>query len=304
MFAVIGEALIDVVHAVGRDPVEHVGGSPANVALGLARLRAPVQLITAVGDDPRGARIRDTLAAAGVGLRTMRTHRGPTSTATAHLDDAGRATYDFDLRWDPGPIELPDGARIVHTGSLATVVEPGASAVRALLRTIGDSRLMSYDPNCRPAVMGSPDRVRGGVEELVGLAHLVKVSDEDLAWLYPGEPYDEVARRWLRGRGGVIVVTRGGDGVWAVGPGGEVGEPAPLVDVIDTVGAGDSFTAAMLHGLALVGATTPSALAHLDEPALRTVLHRAVVAAAVTCTRAGANPPDTAELAAALAGSA
>lgn len=303
MFAVIGESLIDVVRRADSDStVEHVGGSPANVALGLARLRAPVQLLTCVGDDERGERIRETLTAAGVGLSATRTRPGPTSTATALVDGNGRATYEFDLRWDPGTIEVPGGARVVHTGSLATAVEPGAAAVRDVLRATGDTLLISYDPNCRPAVMGPIEPARANVEELVAISHLAKVSDEDLAWLYPDDPIEDVMRRWLDSGAQLVVVTLGSDGARAMDRVAEARAVAPPIEVVDTVGAGDSFTAAMLHALALAGATAPEVLAELGEESLKAVLHRAVVAAAITCTRAGANPPDIAELDRALNG--
>lgn len=302
MFAVIGEALIDIVRRAGGDTVEHIGGSPANVALGLARLRAPVQLLTCVGDDERGIRIRESLTDAGVGMAAARVCGGSTSTATASLDDAGRATYEFDLRWDPGRMVVPGGVRVLHTGSLATVVEPGATGVRALLEASDDALLVSFDPNCRPAIMGPVEHARATIEQVVGTVHLVKVSDEDLGWLYPEAPVGDVMRRWLDRGARLVVVTRGSRGAWAMGRAAEVWEAAPPIEVVDTVGAGDSFTAAMLHALALVGATFPEALGELGEDTLKTVLHRAVVAAALTCTRSGANPPDTTELDRALSG--
>lgn len=297
MFTIVGEALIDVVvPAGGQPPAEYVGGSSANVAIGLGRLGRAVELVSQVGADERGQRVLRALERDGVSTAEVRVGPSPTATATATLDAAGVATYRFDLHWDPGELSCPPRTRVVHTGSLATVVEPGASATVELLKSVADHLLVTYDPNCRPAVLGEADQERAGIEATVELAHVVKVSDEDLAWLYPGEDVRAVAERWLARGPALVIVTCGGKGALALGRGGSAHQPAPVVDVVDTVGAGDSFTAALLHALADQPALAPADVAALDSARLSTILRSAVVAAAVTCTRAGANPPTLDEL--------
>jgi fructokinase len=222
--------------------------------------------------------------------------------ARALVDDAGAASYEFDLTWDlPGRWDEGEGAAlVVHTGSIATVIEPGGSAVARLMAARGATSTLTYDPNLRPALMGSPDRVLPVVERLVGLADVVKVSDEDLNWLYPGVTPVEVARDWA-GRGpALVVVTLGGEGAVAVTAGGhELSVTAPRVQVTDTVGAGDSFMAGLIDGLwsaGLLGGEARERLRAVDVRTLEQVLSRCVAIAAITVSRAGANPPTSAEI--------
>ncbi|GAB7190259.1 carbohydrate kinase [Kineococcus sp. NUM-3379] len=297
---VVGEALVDVVHGAGGGVSEHVGGSPLNVAYGLARLGADALLVTRLGDDAHGAAVREHLAGAGVRLSPGAVDALPTSVALARLDAEGRAAYEFDVRWELAPVELPADAHVLHTGSIATALEPGAAAVRDLLGAARGRVTVSYDPNVRPAFLPAPERARTQVEEIVALADVVKASDEDLAWLAPGEDVVEVARAWVALGPSLVVVTRGGDGAVAVTASGEVvTEPAPATAVVDTVGAGDAFSSGLLDGLALeglLGADAAGRLRELGGPALRRVLARAVRSASSTCTRAGAVPPTREQL--------
>jgi fructokinase len=302
MFVVIGEALVDLVGQRGsRTLVAHPGGSPANVALGLARLGDPVTLKTHLGRDAFGDMISTHLQASGV-----RVDGGPdagtkTSLAVATLA-AGIATYDFRIEWDIGDLDpLPVETRCLHTGSLATVLAPGRSAVEDLMaREHQRARVtISYDPNVRPALLGSPEEARPEVERLVALSDVVKVSDEDLGWLYPDRTDEDVAREWLSLGPALVVVTRGGKGVFAVTPILELHRPATSVDLVDTVGAGDSFTSGLLDGLRradLIGGQRREALAAIDETSLVSLLDAASLIAAITCSRPGADPPTRAEL--------
>jgi fructokinase len=306
MFVVIGEALVDLVgQRGGQTFAAHPGGSPANVALGLARLGQPTVLITELGEDAFGQQIRAHLGASGVVVDVAGRLAGGTSLAIATLA-AGVAGYDFRIVWDvAGLAPLPIETRCLHTGSLATALSPGASAVRLLLeRERERGRVtLSYDPNVRPALLGDAPGARPEIEELVALADVVKVSDEDLAWLYPGESAEDVARRWLSRGPALVVVTRGEKGVYAVSPRLEIGRDAATVQVADTVGAGDAFTAGLLDGLAtagLIGGDRRDALSRADEWTLAAVLDRAATVAAITCSRPGADPPSRAELEAAL----
>ncbi|MEE6273089.1 carbohydrate kinase [Georgenia sp. MJ206] len=297
---VLGEALVDIVEHEGEEPVEHVGGSPANVALGLARLGHAVELATWFGTDARGDSIRTHLTGDRVTISTGSELAGHTSTAHARIDADGVADYTFDLDWDlPGtePLRPPT---LVHTGSLAAVVAPGALKVLEAMERYRDTATLTYDPNVRPALMGTPAQARPLIERLVSLADVVKVSDEDLAWLAPGDDIREVAGDWVGLGAGIVVVTLGGRGALAVTAGGvEVDVAAPRVDVADTVGAGDSFMSGLIDGLwraSLIGADRREALRGISRTALADALARAVQVAAITVSRAGANPPSLVEL--------
>ncbi|MGW2652273.1 carbohydrate kinase family protein [Streptomyces sp. NPDC001478] len=301
---VIGECVADIVRLPGEDDRVHPGGSPANVAHGLARLGHPTTLLTQLGTDAHGRLIRGHLAGAGVEVRTDGAAVA-TPSAAVTLDGAGRATYAFEIGWTLGPVALDRTPGHVHTGSIAAVTAPGAAAVLAAVESLRTAATVSYDPNVRPALMGDHAQAVRRVEHCVALADVVKASDEDLAWLYPGEDPVRAAGRWL-GRGpGLVLVTRGADGACALLPGGPLTVPAPTVPVADTVGAGDAFMSGTLHALAGRGLLGPAGRERLRSPDRATVtdvLRYAVASAAVTVSRAGANPPDAAELDAALGG--
>ena len=297
---VVGEALIDVVHRADGSVDEHPGGSPANVALTLGRLDRRAQLLAWIGTDSYGDRIRGWLSGSQVELAPGSDGAASTSIATAHLGADGGATYDFDLTWAlPADVVIPDETVVVHTGSIAAVLEPGAAEVRRVLAAARPRATVTYDPNIRPTLMGQPGDVRPVVESLVASADVVKVSDEDLHWLYPGADLDVVATRWQRSGPAVVVVTYGGDGAVAVTADHRLEVAAPRVEVADTVGAGDSFMGALLHGLwsaGLLGAAHRPQLAAIDEATLTGVLEQCVKVAAITVSRAGANPPRLHEL--------
>jgi fructokinase len=307
MFVVIGEALVDLVGQRGsRMLVAHPGGSPANVALGLGRLGNPVTLMTHLGQDSFGEMISAHLQASGVRVEGGTDAGSSTSLAVATLA-AGIATYDFRIEWDIGNLEpLPVETRCLHTGSLATALEPGRTDVQTLLEHEHHRGrvTISYDPNVRPALLGSPDAARPGIEHLVALSDVVKVSDEDLRWLYPDRDDEDVAREWLGLGPALVVVTCGGEGVFAVSTDLELRRPATPIDLVDTVGAGDSFTSGLLDGLRradLIGGPRRQALAAIDESSLISVLDTASLIAAITCSRPGADPPSRDELEAAQA---
>jgi fructokinase len=310
----VGEALVDEVRRPDGSTAEHPGGSIANVALTLGRLGREVRLATWLGADARGDLVRGWLAESGVGLVQGSDGAEHTSVAVATLDDGGSATYDFDLTWQVPAQAMPGGdtsaepsaqvggsdALAVHTGSIAAVLEPGAGQVRQVIEAARTTSTTTYDPNARPAIMGSADEVRPRVETLVDLSDVVKVSDEDLAWLYPGSDPVSVARVWQRGTPALVVVTFGGKGAVAVSDGGAVEALAPQVEVVDTVGAGDSFMGALIDGLwehGLLGADRRHALNAVDPATVQRVLDRCCTVAAITVSRAGANPPSRAEVA-------
>lgn len=299
---VIGESLIDVVQYPDGSTQEHVGGSPANVAVGLARLGHDITFATLVGDDERGHKITSHLAGEGISPTDRTVGGRPTSVATSTLDATGAATYSFDLTWELTGRQPVDGLAHVHTGSIAATLEPGASAVLSTIQDARPSATISYDPNVRPSLMLDPHEVRAKIEQIIGLSDVVKASDEDIAWLYEGAPISDVLRLWGRLGPPLTVVTRGVAG--ALVSLSVVGEltsvDAPTVEVVDTVGAGDSFMAGLLSGLldaGLLGGV--EARERLRSASLGDVLpavERALVCAAITVSRAGANPPRRAEL--------
>ena len=306
MFIVVGEALVDLVgQRGGRTLAIHPGGSPANVALGLARLGLPVTLKTCLGQDSLGQMVSSHLESNGVRVDPGPEEGVSTTLAIAMLA-AGRATYDFRIAWEVGDLApLPVETRCLHTGSLATALEPGRTNVVDLMQREHERGrvTVSYDPNVRPALLGDPDEARPDIESLVALSDVVKVSDEDLEWLYPDRDDEEVAREWLASGPAVVVVTRGGNGVYAVTHGLELRRPAFPIDLVDTVGAGDSFTSGLLDGLHradLIGGQRRDALAAVDEATLVDVLDEAALIAGITCSRPGADPPTRAELEAAM----
>jgi fructokinase len=302
-FLVVGESLVDLIGAGdGRIFEAAPGGSPLNVAVGLAAHGVSVRLASELGDDLFGALVRAHLIRYGVDAADVRVG-GPTSLAVALLDSAGGATYDFRFDWAYAGSASLAGVECLHVGSLAAVVEPGATAVRELVRAARDAGIVvSYDPNVRPALIGERSAARGRIEALVALADLVKVSAEDLAWLHPGEPAEQVATRWRELGPRLVVVTRGGDGATAVYDGGQVDVAAPRVTVVDTVGAGDTFTAGLLSALAGAGSFAAGRPPALTPEIVQTAVRYAAAAAAAVCAHRGALPPTTEEIAALLAG--
>ena len=306
MLTVIGEGLVDVVQRASGIEA-HVGGSPLNVAVGLARLDHPVQFIGRYGRDAYGDAVAAHLRSSSVML-PLGPDDLPTSVATALIDDDGAAAYTFDLTWElPGLKDrlafMLQGTTLLHTGSIATMLAPGAADVLAAVEQAHPFATISFDPNCRPSIIGDVDYARRQAEKFVSLADVVKASDEDLGWLYPGEDVLDSARRWLKlgGSGGpaIVVVTRGATGPWGITAAGEAECVPPRVDVADTVGAGDSFMAALLSGIVdrgLDGAQNRKDLRELPAEGLEELLGHASRAAAVTVSRPGANPPTRAEL--------
>ncbi|MEY8656709.1 MULTISPECIES: carbohydrate kinase family protein [Brachybacterium] len=296
---IAGEALTDIVVDADGARREHPGGSPLNVAVALSRLGHDAHLLTAIGDDARGDAIRAHLDESGVQLTPASVRPGRTSTAEAVLDAHGAATYTFDLTWDPDTAELPETPDAVHTSSIAAVLEPGATTLSALLRSARGSSTISYDPNARPTLMGAPEDVRARIEENIALSDVVKASDEDVAWLYGTEDVEDVAASWRDLGPSLTVLTRGGDGAVAFSASGRVQVAPVQVEVVDTVGAGDTFSAGILDALAakgLLGADRREMLAAIPSDDLATVLRRAAALSAITVSRAGANPPWSHEL--------
>lgn len=294
---VVGESLVDVVERPDGTRTEHAGGSPANVAAGLGRLGLDVRLATDLGDDGYGRLVADHLAASGVELVAPLRVGGHTSTAVARVDASGAAEYDFDVAWAPAALEVATPSA-VHIGSIATVLEPGAQVVGSLVRRLAPHCVVTYDPNIRPAFMPDRATARTLVEDLVRLSDVVKISDEDIAWLSPGTDPADLARSWLALGPRAVFVTTGSRGSFAVAARGRV-DVSPLAgDVVDTVGAGDAYMAgiiAALHDGGLLDASD-GRLRELDADDLGRIAGFAARTAAITVGRAGAEPPWRKEL--------
>jgi fructokinase len=290
---------MDVVRT-GDSVSEHPGGSPMNVSFGLARLGLPVEFFTRLGSDARGRAIEDHLASAGVAVVPPPGADVTTSSATATIDAAGSAHYDFDVVWQLNESDVPDGPfDVVHFGSIGAFLLPGAKLVEDVIVSARSHSTITYDPNIRSQFLPDHAAALAAVENHVAHSDVVKASDEDVAWLYPGRDLAEVAAHWLSTGPSLVVVTTGSGGSLVEFRGGRMFVEARRVDVADTIGAGDSFMAGLIAGLAsegLLGAGAREALAGVDAEIVRSLIERATLCAAITVGRHGAQPPTHAEL--------
>jgi fructokinase len=305
---VIGEALIDIVERVherasstvrGVGITEHVGGSPLNVAVGLGRLDRDVDFLTHIADDERGRRIVDYVEASGVRLVAGSTTATRTPTAAAKIDETGSATYTFDIDWQLSGTPEVGPPLVVHTGSIAGFLDPGCLATAALIDAYRVGATITFDPNVRPALIDDREQAIGRIDRLIEKADVVKASDEDLHWIDPSRTPEQIATVWQSLGPSIVAVTMGGEGAFAICAAGTVHVAARPVQVIDTVGAGDSFMTGLidaLWSLNLLGGERRADLARIDLDTLENVLSAATLASAVTVARAGADLPDRAAL--------
>ena len=307
VLTVIGEALVDLVPdgASGKHrPIP--GGSPFNVAVGLARLGNRTSLMARFADDRYGRLLRSVAAAEGIDLRGAPWAAERASVAIASVDDAARATYEFDIQgaadWQWTADELREVSRetqVLHFGSIASWTPPGDERIAQLVAELRarSGVLISYDPNVRPAAIGARERGVGLVERGVRAAHVVKASREDVEWLYPELAVDDVAVEWIGLGAKLVVVTDGASGANAYrNARSPVRRPGRSVTVVDTIGAGDAFTSGLLTGLVRRGVHRARRLDGLSDGTLADVVDEAVLIAAITCERAGADPPRLDEL--------
>jgi fructokinase len=287
---VVGESLVDVFATLSAPPVDAPGGSPLNVAVTLGRLGTPVSILTAIGDDDRGAALRDHLTSSRVDIRQGLV-LARTSSAVARVGADGAATYEFDIAWPAvGPQDLSN-VGILHTGSIAFFCNPGAAAVGELLRTAHESGVVTtLDPNVRPALVGDRDTAVQHLEATLPSVDVLKLSDEDASWLYPGMAPDAVAALILERGPRLVALTRGAAGSSLVTHVARVDVPAPPTRVVDTVGAGDAWMGALIHGL-FADREPGRLLDRLDDATLRELGARASRVAAATVATRGANPP-------------
>ncbi|QNN51671.1 carbohydrate kinase family protein [Nocardioides mesophilus] len=293
-YVVAGEALVDIVVPAEGGEEHAPGGSPLNVAVGLARLGVDTVLITELGDDEHGKLTAEHAVGSGVVLHEQSVLPGHrTSTATAHLGHDRAATYDFDLTWDIGARQLPAGARGLHVGSIGASLRPGRENVVDLVRQAAAAGLLvSFDPNARPAFLPEPEQAFEDLLEVAAFAQLVKLSDEDVEHLAPGRSPADLAAGLLEHSATtrLVVVTHGGTAAEAYTRTETVRVPSRPVEVVDTVGAGDSFMAALIATVLEWGIDDHS------RERLEALLTAAHQVAALTCGRRGANPPTRREL--------
>jgi fructokinase len=298
---VTGEALIDLVLAQDGSLDGHPGGGPYNVARTIGRLEQPVAYLGRVSSDGFGRRLLLELEADGVDLASIVATDAPTTLALAELDDAGAARYEFyetgtsapGLTLEAASAAFPERVGTFYLGTLGLVFEPLATTLEALVTRIGDDTLVALDPNCRPTMIADPAAFRGRLSRLLARTDVIKASEDDLAWIDPGTDPVTAARALLSDEDAVALVTLGGDGALAITVKEAIAVRAPKVDVVDTIGAGDAFMGAFLAHWRGRGLGR-SDLHLLDE--LEQAATFACRVAAITCSRAGADPPRLAEL--------
>ena len=295
---VCGEVLIDLIPDGSGERVSHVGGGPANTAKALARLGHEVYFIDGISSDKYGQMSRQELLDDEVKLDLALNSNKPTCLAIVSLNESGGASYEFEIdgtaTFDFSASWLPDPSRykpsVLHIGTLVTVIQPGADVLYDWAMQVAEFSPIVFDPNVRSVVMNDRDTYLAAVERWVAISSVVKVSDDDLAWLYPGQQYADVAKRWINDGAALVVVTRGADGLVGFTADGVVEVSGVKVDVADTVGAGDTV------GAIVVEAMIEKGILNLTGDTLKAVLHRAAIAAGITCSRKGAQPPYKHEL--------
>jgi len=294
---VVGEVLIDLIPE-GADCKPVVGGGPANTAKALAKLGIDTQFIDGISSDQYGQMAKDELLTAGVKLDYVKYSDKPTCLAIVSLSESGSATYEFVIEntatfdfahdWLPNPqTERP---ALLYIGTLATVIQPGASVLLEWAQVVAKVAPIVFDPNIRPAVIGDREQYVAQIERWVSISSAIKVSDEDIKWLYPFLEIEQVVNNWLTKGPSLIVVTFGDKGLTGYRNGELISADSVKVKVADTVGAGDTV------GAILVEAIIKDGLDSLTGLRLETVLKRAAKAAAITVSRVGANPPTFQEL--------
>jgi fructokinase len=295
---VCGEVLIDLIPDDSGERVPHVGGGPANTAKALARLGHEVYFIDGISSDKYGQMSRQELLDDEVKLDLALNSDKPTCLAIVSLNENGGASYEFEIdgtaTFDFSASWLPDPSRykpsVLHVGTLVTVIQPGADVLYDWAMQVAEFAPIVFDPNVRSVVMNDRDKYLVAVERWVAISSVVKVSDDDMAWLYPGQQYADIAKRWISDGAALVVVTRGADGLVGFTADGSVEVPGVKVDVADTVGAGDTV------GAIVVEAMVEKGILNLTGDTLKAVLSRAAIAAGITCSRKGAQPPYKHEL--------
>lgn len=300
---VIGEALVDVVHS-GDGGIRNIpGGSPANTAVALARLGITTFMKARISKDKFGSEIRSYLENQNVDLNLSLFVDEPSSVIDAFIQKDGSAKYEANLKgasdygWTESELDiaLAENIKIIQLGSLTSYIEPGASNVENWYKKLRNNskHLLTFDPNIRHPLDAQPeDEVRKRAKNLASLAHVVKASDEDLSWISPDQDVIETAKNFIENGTTLVVITLGKNGAVAINSNFEVIQiPAPAVEVKDTIGAGDTFAAALIAQLLEKQIVDEKALSALAVSDLRDILSNCAMTSALTCSRQGANPP-------------
>lgn len=300
---VIGEALVDVVHS-GDGGIRNIpGGSPANTAVALARLGITTFMKARISKDKFGSEIRSYLENQNVDLNLSLFVDEPSSVIDAFIQKDGSAKYEANLKgasdygWTESELDiaLAENIKIIQLGSLTSYIEPGASNVENWYKKLRNNskHLLTFDPNIRHPLDAQPeDEVRKRAKNLASLAHVVKASDEDLSWISPDQDVIETAKNFIENGTTLVVITLGKNGAVAINSNFEVIQiPAPAVEVKDTIGAGDTFAAALIAQLLEKQIVDEKALSALPLSDLRDILSNCAMTSALTCSRQGANPP-------------
>ena len=295
---VCGEVLIDLIPGADGVRVGHVGGGPANTAKALARMGHDVQFIDGISTDEDGLAARKNLLDDEVKLDLALTSEKPTCLAIVSLDAkggasyefkiAGTATFDFSLDWLPDPSRYKPN--VLHIGTLVTAIQPCADVLYDWALQVAEFAPIIFDPNIRPAVLSDRDAYVALVEKWVAISSVIKVSDDDLVWLYPGQELADIATRWVNDGVALVVVTHGAQGLVGYTAKGATKVDGVRIDVADTVGAGDTVGAIIVEAMVEKGIMT------LISEELEATLRRAAIAAGITCSRKGAQPPYKHEL--------
>ena len=301
MIVVCGEALIDVIHNGDGTQRNAPGGGPFNTARALARLGVPTAFLGRLSNDAFGRELADLLVSDGASLELSSVGSEPTTIAVAEVDSAGLAEYEFlvegtaapNLTVDMVPKQLSRDVRAIHLGTLGLVLQPMASTLVELVHRERDGRVVMVDPNIRLG-LAPEGEYRERLQEMISQSTIIKASNADLAWLYPDMSYEDAADRILDEGGRLVVVTLGAQGAFAAHRGFHVAVDAVKVEVVDTIGAGDSFGAALLAWLHDHDAIQPDL--YLEKEEVKAALEFACLAAALTCARAGADPPWKSEM--------
>jgi fructokinase len=290
-----GEALVDLVLAPDGELRAHSGGGPFNTARALGRLEQPVLFLGRLSRDRFGERMRAELTGDGVLLDAVVDTDDPTTLAVAEIDESGAASYRFYTEGTSAPglteARLPDDLAMLHVGTLGLLLEPLAGTLRDAVERAAGRALVMVDPNVRPVLIGDREEYRAQLAAVLRHTDVVKASEEDLEWLAPGAGPAEAARELLHDGPTVALVTRGAEGALVVTPGAERAVPAPRVEVVDTIGAGDAFSGGFLADWRR---NERRSLADLD--AVAAAADFACRVAALTCARAGASPPRLADI--------
>jgi fructokinase len=302
LILVCGEALVDALNNSDGTQRLMPGGGPFNTARALARLEVPTAFLGHLSNDALGRRLAELLAADGASLALASYGPEPTTLAVAEVDGAGLAEYEFFVKDTSAPNLTPSmvpdhlspDINAIHIGTLGLVLEPMASTLAELIRSEGSGHLVMLDPNIRPGLLSDEQDYRDRLDRLIGEATIVKASESDFQWLIPGVGYEAAAAQTLETGPRLVIVTLGPRGAFAITDDARVRVEAPPVDVVDTIGAGDAFSAGFLAWLS--DHDRIDANLRLEKEELRAALEFACLAASLTCAKAGAEPPTRAEM--------